>query len=161
MTDDELSMLPVPARRFQGEPAGLATRLAASTVDAVTVGALLVGAYGGYLAARVVVSPRSFEPPNVPLAVTLVAYFTGVVLYLTACWWIVGHTAGERLMGLRVVPVAGGSLRPTRAFLRAAACVGLPAGLLWCAVDRRRRSAQDLVLRTQVVYHWLPRQRHR
>ena len=32
-----------------------------------------------------------------------------------------------------------------------------PLGLLWCAVDGSRRSVQDVVLRTTVVYDWQPR----
>jgi uncharacterized RDD family membrane protein YckC len=35
--------------------------------------------------------------------------------------------------------------------------VGFPVGLLWCAADPARRSVQDIVLRTSVVYNWLPR----
>ena len=44
-----------------------------------------------------------------------------------------------------------------RALLRAALCVGFPIGLLWCAVSPSRRSLQDAVLRTSVVYDWRPR----
>ncbi len=161
MTDEDLSMLPVAARPFQGRGAGLASRLVATAIDAITVVALLVVGYGGYLAVRVVVSPRSFTPPNVPFVWTVLAFLTTVALYLTASWWVVGHTVGERLMGLRVLPVGGEHLRLPRALLRAALCVAFPAGLLWCVVDRRRRSVQDVVLRTRVVYHWLPRQQHR
>jgi hypothetical protein len=29
-----------------------------------------------------------------------------------------------------------------------------PAGLLWCAVNARNRSLQDIVMRTSVVYDW-------
>jgi uncharacterized RDD family membrane protein YckC len=36
--------------------------------------------------------------------------------------------------------------------LRAVACVVFPVGLLWVVVDKRRRSLQDIVFRTRVVY---------
>jgi uncharacterized RDD family membrane protein YckC len=36
--------------------------------------------------------------------------------------------------------------------LRAVACVLFPVGLAWVAVDRRRRSVQDIVLGTRVIY---------
>lgn len=39
-------------------------------------------------------------------------------------------------------------------FIRAVLCVLFAFGLLWSAVDRRRRSLQDIVLRTEVVYDW-------
>jgi hypothetical protein len=39
-----------------------------------------------------------------------------------------------------------------RAVLRAALCVVFPLGLLWCALSRHRRSLQDLVVGSAVVY---------
>jgi hypothetical protein len=40
------------------------------------------------------------------------------------------------------------------ALARATLCALLPVGLLWAAVDTRRHSVQDLLLRTAVVYDW-------
>jgi uncharacterized RDD family membrane protein YckC len=37
-------------------------------------------------------------------------------------------------------------------FLRAIGCVLFPIGLLWIVIDRQRRSLQDIVFRTRVVY---------
>jgi uncharacterized RDD family membrane protein YckC len=39
-----------------------------------------------------------------------------------------------------------------RAILRALACVIFPVGLLWSTVSATRRSLQDIVFRTLVVY---------
>jgi hypothetical protein len=36
--------------------------------------------------------------------------------------------------------------------LRAIGCVVFPIGLLWAVIDRRRRSLQDIVFRTRVIY---------
>jgi hypothetical protein len=36
--------------------------------------------------------------------------------------------------------------------LRAALCVVFPLGLLWCALSRHRRSLQDLVIGSAVLY---------
>jgi uncharacterized RDD family membrane protein YckC len=36
--------------------------------------------------------------------------------------------------------------------LRAICCVLFPIGLLWVVVDRQRRSLQDIVFRTRVIY---------
>jgi hypothetical protein len=33
-------------------------------------------------------------------------------------------------------------------------CVVFPIGLLWVAVSQDNRSAQDILLRTTVVYDW-------
>ncbi len=61
-------------------------------------------------------------------------------------------------MGLQVVSSAGrASLGFLRQLARAFLCAVFPIGLLWCALDPARRSLQDLVLRTTVVYNWLPR----
>ena len=59
-------------------------------------------------------------------------------------------------MGLRVVDRQGRSPRLTRSLLRAVFCVLFPLGLLWCGVVRSRKSVQDLVLGTSVVYDWMP-----
>ena len=60
-------------------------------------------------------------------------------------------------MGLRVVNSRGRRLNPLIALARAVFCAFFPIGLFWCAVSRKRRSVQDLVLRTSVVYDWNPR----
>jgi uncharacterized RDD family membrane protein YckC len=81
------------------------------------------------------------------------AAVASTVGYLSAAWAISGRTCGALLMGLRVVG-PGGRLRPAVALLRAVLCVLFPVGLLWCAVNARNRSLQDIVLRTSVVYDW-------
>lgn len=78
---------------------------------------------------------------------------TGVALtYLAGCWMLSGRTVGAALMGVKVVAADTIVLRPLPASLRAVACVLFPIGLVWVAVDPDRRSAQDILLRTRVVY---------
>ena len=43
-------------------------------------------------------------------------------------------------------------LRLPVGLLRAIGCVLFPIGLLWAVIDRQRRSLQDIVFRTRVVY---------
>ena len=71
-------------------------------------------------------------------------------------WSSTGRTYGHHMMGLRVVGPHGDRLSPPRALLRAVLCVGFPIGLLWCAVSRSRRSVQDVLVRTSVIYDWQP-----
>jgi uncharacterized RDD family membrane protein YckC len=59
-------------------------------------------------------------------------------------------------MGLRVVGRHGHRLRVLVALARAAFCVVFPVGLLWCAINPGSRSVQDIILRTSVVYDWMP-----
>jgi uncharacterized RDD family membrane protein YckC len=74
------------------------------------------------------------------------------VLYLAGCWAVSGCTAGAVLMGLRVTGRTSERLSIVRALLRAVACVAVPIGLLWVAVDKRRRSLQDVIFGSRVVY---------
>ena len=112
---------------------------------------------GGYLALRLVLSPRGFQPPDPSLLLFVAAFFWAEVVYLAFVWWIGGRTLGDRVMGVQVVTSRGGRLRFPRSLVRAFLCAVFPVGLLWCAVDPSRRSLQDIVLRTSVVYNWLPR----
>ncbi|MET1061269.1 MAG: RDD family protein [Aeromicrobium sp.] len=157
MNEPDLSIIPLEARSHQGTAAGVVTRLAASSIDGLVVGAVLIGSYAGYAAFLFVVDPRRFEFPDLALVLDVTVYLTVLLLYLTAAWSIGGRTFGDHVMGVRVVTLARGPLRPARALARAALCAVFPMGLLWCAVNPRRRSVQDLLLRTMVVYDWLPR----
>ena len=62
---------------------------------------------------------------------------------------------GKQLAGLRVVDRVGRRLSVWRALARAVLYVLFPIGLLWVLASRRNASAQDLVVRTVVVYDWV------
>jgi uncharacterized RDD family membrane protein YckC len=157
VNEAELSTVPLEARPYQGATAGVFTRVVANTVDALVVTASLIGGYACYAAFRFIVSPRDFRMPAPSLLGVEIAFFSFLVVYLTAAWWIGGRTLGNHVMGIRVVRRGAGRVPLVRAFARAVLCAGFPVGLLWCAVDGRRRSVQDLVLRTRVVYDWRSR----
>ena len=157
MNDAELSLVPLEARPYQGTAAGIATRLAANTIDALVVGAGVASVYAGVVAVRFVVAPRDFSMPDPSLFWFVLGFYELLVVYLTATWWISGRTIGDHVMGIRVVTGKRSRLRFGRSFGRAVLCAVFPVGLLWCAVNRERRAVHDLVLRTSVVYDWLPR----
>ena len=157
MNEPELSVVPLEARPYQGTPAGIVTRVVANTVDALVVAAALAGAYAGVVAIWFVIDPRGFQWPDPSLLVFVVCYFDLLVIYLTAAWWVSGRTLGNHLMGIRVVTGRRSRLRFLQALARALLCSFVPIGLVWCAVDRDRRALHDLLLRTSVVYDWLPR----
>jgi uncharacterized RDD family membrane protein YckC len=157
VTDPDLSHLPKEARDFQGQPAGLMSRLLANIVDALVVVVVLVATYLGINGLLFFLDPRSFhfrEP--IPLATVSSALVVSGV-YLGAGWAIFERTYGAHVMGLRVVGRGGRRIRVLVAGARAAACVLFPIGLLWCAVNPFRHSVQDIVLRTSVIYDWRPR----
>jgi uncharacterized RDD family membrane protein YckC len=153
----EVSPIPVEARGFQGRPAGLVTRFIANTVDAAVVVVVLVGAYLGWNGTLFFLDPRGYSFTEPRPVFTLTAFLLVAGCYLTLAWAFPQRTYGDHVMGLRVVGRKGRRPRFLVAAARAAFCVFFPVGLLWCVVNPHRRSIQDVVLRTAVVYDWRPR----
>ena len=88
---------------------------------------------------------------------SLLSVVIGVLVavgYLTVGWAMVVRTGGTAVLGLRVLSTGRSRLGWARAFLRAVLCVIFPLGVLWSAVSRERRSLQDLLVRSVVVYDW-------
>jgi uncharacterized RDD family membrane protein YckC len=160
MTEHELSAIPREARAFQGQTAGVVTRVVAAVIDVPLVAVVLVSAYLGVVGLRFLLDPRHFSWPNPSFLFFLGAMAVLMMLYLTVSWALGGRTFGDMLMGLRVVSAGGGRIGWMRSSARAVAYIILPIGLLWSAIDRRSRSVQDLVLWTAVVYDWRPRSGH-
>ena len=112
--------------------------------------------YGGYVGLRLLLDPRGYRLPDPSLAGGMTAFLVVLVLYLSVLWGTTGRTYGDHVMGITVVGGHGSRLGPIRAFVRAVLYAVFPLGLLWCAISAKRHSLQDVVLRTQVVYAWLP-----
>jgi uncharacterized RDD family membrane protein YckC len=132
--------------------AGIITRGLAAVIDLVVVLLIMSVLYGGLVLARLVYSPTAFSLPSLNAVFSTVVTFAVAVLYLTGCWTVSGSTAGAVTMGLRVVGRGAQRVSLLVGVLRAICCVVFPVGLLWVVVDRRRRSLQDIVFRTRVIY---------
>lgn len=132
--------------------AGIVSRGVAAVIDLVFVGVVLAGLYVGLILVWLMLHPSSFSFPTVGVVFSTAVMFGVAVLYLTACWSVSGCTVGAVTMGLRVTGRHGARIAPARALIRAVACVLFPVGLLWVAVDAPRRSVQDIVLGSRVVY---------
>ncbi|HKH53435.1 MAG TPA: RDD family protein [Mycobacterium sp.] len=63
-----------------------------------------------------------------------------------------GSTAGAVTISLRVVGRRSQRVSLLVGLMRAICCVLFPIGLLWVVIDRRRRSLQDIVFGTRVIY---------
>ena len=148
--------VPREARPYQGETAGLATRLVANTIDALVVAVALGLCYLGFASLTFLLSPREFTFPETGLLFSVATALGLATAYLTLAWWLVGRTYGDHIMGVRVTGWHGRRLGPLRSLGRAVFCVFFPIGLFWCVVSPERRSVQDVVLWTRVVYDWLP-----
>jgi uncharacterized RDD family membrane protein YckC len=134
--------------------AGIVTRLLAASIDVVVVLVLMVGLYLGVAALRFLWSPAGFRWPSPSLLGSILLASVLAFCYFTVAWATTGRTYGAAVLGLRVLSSGRRRLGWLRAGLRAAFCVVFPAGLLWVTVSRRRRSVQDIFLRSVVVYDW-------
>lgn len=132
--------------------AGIITRGLAAVIDLMMVLLIMSVLYGGLILARLIYSPAAFSLPSLNVVFSTLVTFLVAVLYLSGCWTVSGSTAGAVVMGLRVEGRRRQRVHLLVGLLRAICCVLFPIGLLWVAVDRRRRSLQDIVFRTRVVY---------
>lgn len=132
--------------------AGVVSRGVAALIDLAVVGVLLALIYLGLALTRLALNPGSFRFPSLDGVFSGAVGFAVAVLYLAGCWSVSGCTAGAVAMGLRVVGRRLTLLKPLVAFLRGAACVVFPIGLAWVALDPQRRSLQDIVFGSRVIY---------
>ena len=141
-------------RELQGHRAGLISRFTASAVDLVVIIVALGGIYLAIAGAGFLIHPRSFHwPEALGWSVPVVGLVIGTP-YLSLAWCSTGRSVGDVLFGLRVLSESGRKLDPVRSVLRALFCLIFPLGLLWIAVSSNRRSVQDVVLRSKVIYDW-------
>jgi uncharacterized RDD family membrane protein YckC len=151
------SVIPAPARTYQGARAGVVTRTFANAIDLGVVIGILVGIYAVIAAAAFLLRPREFHWPDSLAWGFPVVGVAVLVPYLTLSWATTGRTYGDSLLGLRVVNYRGERVRIVGAAVRAVACAVFPIGLFWVAISPHNRSLQDVVLRTSVIYDWTPR----
>ena len=156
-THVRISPVPREARPYQGQRAGIVTRLIAATLDAFVIGAVLLGGYLGLVGLIFLLNPRSFTWPELGVVFTLTAAFLVAFVYFTVFWTLSGRTYGYLVMGLRVLGIGGRRLRLFGAALRALFVVIVPIGIAWIPFSRDNKSLQDLFLGTRVVYDWEPR----
>ena len=132
--------------------AGVVTRVLAACVDLAAVALLTVLLDLATAGVRFAWSPVTFRWPQPAAGVAALVLLAVAVVYLAVAWAMTGRTYGARLLGLRVLSSRHMLLGWTRSVLRALTCVLLPVGLLWSGVSANRRSLQDIVFRSVVVY---------
>jgi uncharacterized RDD family membrane protein YckC len=132
--------------------AGIVSRGVCAVIDFLVVGAILGGLYVGLLLTRLMFHSTSFTFPSLDVVFSASLAFVVSVIYLVTCWSVSGCTVGAVVMGLRLVGRRKPRLGPLVALLRAITCVFFPVGLLWVVVDQRRRSVQDVVFGSRVIY---------
>jgi len=151
---DAIHVIPVEARPFQGQRAGVASRALAVGIDAIMVVLIELGLYAAWAGFLFLRHGRSFRFPTVDLAPAITIGLVVFTVYAAIGWSNTGRTYGGQVIGLRVVDRRGGGLHSAVALLRAALCAIFPLGFLWCVLSRENRSLQDLLLGTSVIYDW-------
>ncbi len=136
----------------QPRTAGIVSRGIAAVIDLAVVGMVIGLLYLGLVLSRLIFNPTAFQFPTLNALFSSTAVLVVSVVYLAGAWSVSGCTVGAVTMGLRVVGRRSERVRPGVAAIRAVACVLFPIGLLTVAVDRKRRSVQDLLLGTRVIY---------
>jgi uncharacterized RDD family membrane protein YckC len=135
--------------------AGFVTRAVGLTVDALLLNAIaiVIGA-AVTLIASVLGADSSINA--VEAVIGGFAWLLWSAGYFVTFWTLTGQTPGDRLMGVRVVPAAGGPFKPMRAFRRfiglLISAIPLGAGFLPVLVDDKRRGLHDRIGGTVVVW---------
>ena len=141
------------------DTAGIVSRTVAAIIDLLVVLTFMGLVYLGLILATLAFSPRAFSFPAPPLVFSAFGFGAVAVLYLAGCWKVSGCTTGAVVMGLRVEGRTSPRLSAALCLARALGCVLFPIGLAWVALDSQRRSLQDIVFRSRVVYNRDPAQR--
>jgi uncharacterized RDD family membrane protein YckC len=144
--------VPAEARSFQGERAGIVSRVLANAIDLAILVVVLGAGYLGWSAWLFLRRGASFRFPTVTYRGTYLVGAIVLTLLFTVAWSTTGRSYGDRLLGLRVIDRRGQRMGFAAAFVRAVVCVAFPPLLFWAIVNRR--SVQDLVLGTAVIYDW-------
>ena len=133
-------------------PAGVVSRLLGAVLDTGAVAALCFLLYFGVAGLRFMIWPAAFRWPQPSVLVSLVVAVVIAVAYLTTGWVTTGRGIGGSVLGYRVLSHRRELLGWPRATARAVLYVLFPFGLMFAAVGPGRRSLQDTLLRTVVVY---------
>lgn len=149
---------PAAQTGHQGRYAGIVSRTVAVMVDAVVLAVVSIGSLFVLQALLAMIGGVPFGDVSIDPEVGVAIVAGQAMAYFTVAWAVFGRTAGEAIVGLRLVRRNGQEVGWARAFLRflvsplVYAVCGL--GFLWILVDNRRRTWADLVAGTVVVYDW-------
>lgn len=143
---------------FRGRYAGVASRGAAVSVDAITIIVMFYAGLGLVILTVALVTlsqPRVF---NVPEAGWAIGFTFWMFLYAWVSWSVTGKTVGKALLGLRIVTKRGERIGAVRALRR---CFGwvvslmfFGLGFFWILISRDRRGWPDYIAGTCVIYDW-------
>lgn len=145
-------------RGLRGRYAGIASRGAAVTIDAVMIVLLF---YAGIALASLVVALVRLDQPqffSISDAGWALAFTAWLFFYGWFSWSFFGQTIGKALLGLRIVAKDGGPMGPGRGLRRCfgwvVALMFFGLGFLWILISKDRRGWHDYIAGTCVIYDW-------
>lgn len=132
---------------------GFVTRAVALVIDALIVDVVaIVTAGAAALIANLFGGDSTLSAAGAAVGGAVWFLWSGV--YFVTFWTLAGQTPGQRILGFRVLPAAGGAIRPIRAIRRfigmIISMIPLGAGFLPVLVDDRRRGLHDRIAGTVV-----------
>ena len=86
MSEGGVSPVPREARPYQGQRAGVVTRLVSALIDSVLASLGLGAAYAALTALLFVLDPKGFSFPSPSLVFTVAGYLALLATYLTVGW---------------------------------------------------------------------------
>lgn len=144
------------ARRLQGQRAGILSRGLAFAADIGVAFVIYLVVIAGVNLLWDLLFSNKLSVPTPPGWFSALMIFWVLVIYLGLGWASTGRTIGKQLLGLRVVREDAQPLKAGQAFVRAFLCAVFYPGILLVVLDRRMRSVQDVVVKSVVVYDWIP-----
>lgn len=144
------------AQQLQGQRAGLMSRGLAFALDIGFAFVVYIVIAAGLTILWDLLFSSRISLPQPPGWFSALGIFWVLVIHLALGWGSTGRTIGKQLFGLRVVRADAQPLTPRQAFFRAFWCALFYPGILWVPFDRKCRSLQDKLLKTAVVYDWIP-----
>ena len=139
-TVERSSVVPRPARPYQGRRAGIVTRSLAAVVDLVVVIGIVGAIYLAVAGLAFALNPTSFHWPRNFAWSLPVAGFVIAVPYLTLTWGTTGRSYGDTLFGLRIVDRTGHRPAVLPPCARRSACSSRSACCGWWSAGRTGRS---------------------
>jgi uncharacterized RDD family membrane protein YckC len=136
--------------------AGIVSRTGAVVIDVVAFAGLSAGGLYLVQAATAMINTQPFGAVTLEPAVAATVVGCLLFVYFVGSWAVAGRTLGEGLLGLRVVRGDGRHVGLVRSVIRfwvsflSFAALGL--GFVWMLFDKRRRTWQDIVAGTVVIY---------
>jgi len=145
------------AVELQGRLAGFPSRVLADVIDVAIAFGIFVLIYSGISILWDFFNSDTIQIKVQSPGINASGMTLTAVIYFTIGWASTGRTIGKQVMGLRVVRRDAAPLSTLQALGRALICVLFWYLVMWTVLfSRRNAGIHDMILKTVVVYDWIP-----